>query len=92
MSLPVRCFSCGKVIGQYEMALEKELALQQEKIEIGVQEGIDLSEFLDSRNLQRYCCRRMILGYVPVVDKVALFPSGRDSSLEEDFSLRPQNL
>lgn len=92
MSLPVRCFTCGKVIGQYELQLEKELASQQEKIEIGVQDSIDLGQFLDSRNMTRYCCRRMFLGYVPILDKVILFPSGHDSVVEKDFSLRPQNL
>jgi len=63
MSLPVRCFTCNKVIGQYEQKFSDQLEL-----------GIPINDILNSFNLSRYCCKRMFLGYVPVIDKQILFP------------------
>jgi DNA-directed RNA polymerase subunit N len=72
MSLPVRCFTCNKIIGQYEERYTKELA-----------KGSDIKETLDSFGLKRYCCRRMFLGYVPVLDKQLCFPKDIQSGLEQ---------
>ncbi|KDQ13323.1 hypothetical protein BOTBODRAFT_133559 [Botryobasidium botryosum FD-172 SS1] len=59
MIIPVRCFSCGKVIGdkwnEYLKLLEN-----------GTPEGDALTEL----KLQRYCCRRMVLTHVDLIEKL----------------------
>lgn len=59
MIIPVRCFSCGKVIGNmWEKYLE---LLNQDKSE---------ADALDSLELKRYCCRRMVLTHVDLIEKL----------------------
>ena len=53
--IPIRCFSCGKVVGDKWDAY---LALLIE----GRTEGEALTEL----GLQRYCCRRMVLTHLPL--------------------------
>ncbi|RUS23276.1 putative DNA-directed RNA polymerase subunit N [Endogone sp. FLAS-F59071] len=50
MIIPVRCFSCGKVIGN---KWDEYLSLLQSDYNEG--------EALDRLGLKRYCCRRMVL-------------------------------
>jgi DNA-directed RNA polymerase I, II, and III subunit RPABC5 len=59
MIIPVRCFTCGKVVGN---KWEKYLNL----LEQDVPEG----EALDKLNLRRYCCRRMLLTHVDLIEKL----------------------
>jgi DNA-directed RNA polymerases I, II, and III subunit RPABC5 len=59
MIIPVRCFTCGKVVGN---KWEKYLKL----LEQDVPEG----EALDKLNLKRYCCRRMLLTHVDLIEKL----------------------
>jgi DNA-directed RNA polymerase subunit N len=59
MIIPVRCFTCGKVIGGvYQTYLKR------------VQLGEDPQLVLDDLGLQRYCCRRMIVAHADLVDEV----------------------
>ncbi|KIY50777.1 hypothetical protein FISHEDRAFT_38590, partial [Fistulina hepatica ATCC 64428] len=57
--IPVRCFSCGKVIGDKWNAYLELLA--QEKTE---------GDALDELQLKRYCCRRMVLTHVDLIEKL----------------------
>jgi len=58
--IPVRCFTCGKVIGGlYEEFLRR------------VQMGEKPMEVLDSLGLERYCCRRMFLTHVELIDDIS---------------------
>ena len=60
MIIPVRCFTCGKVIGGlYEEFLRR------------VQMGEKPIEVLDSLGLDRYCCRRMFLTHVELIDDIS---------------------
>ncbi len=64
MIIPVRCFSCGKVIAdKYEKFLE--LAKKE-----------DPKKVLDSLGLERYCCRRMVLSHVDFMDEVIKYEKG----------------
>lgn len=58
MIIPIRCFSCGKVVGdkweEYLSYLEKD---------------IPEAEALDKLGLKRYCCRRMVLTHVDLIEK-----------------------
>jgi DNA-directed RNA polymerase subunit N len=56
--IPVRCFTCGKVIG----GLWEEY---KERIDAGEDPG----EVLDDLGVERYCCRRMFLTHLEIVDK-----------------------
>lgn len=59
MIIPVRCFTCGKVVGnKWEKYLQK--------LEQDIPEG----EALDQLNLKRYCCRRMLLTHVDLIEKL----------------------
>ncbi|CDZ97109.1 dna-directed rna polymerase and iii subunit rpabc5 [Phaffia rhodozyma] len=59
MIIPVRCFSCGKVVGNM---WESYLAL----LTTDMTEG----EALDKLQLKRYCCRRMVLTHVDLIEKL----------------------
>ena len=67
MLIPVRCGSCGKVIAhvydQYKEAVES---------------GEDASKVLDDLGLEKYCCRRMFVGHVDLVDEIAPFSIARE--------------
>ncbi len=62
MYFPVRCFTCGSVLGN----LYEDYAKQ-------VKEGKDPAKVLDSMEIERYCCRRMFLSHVEVMDKIAKY-------------------
>ena len=59
MDMPVRCFSCGKV-----------LANKIETYKKYINDGIEAKIALDSIGAVRYCCRRMFLGYVEISEKM----------------------
>nr|WP_236608663.1 DNA-directed RNA polymerase subunit N [Candidatus Methanomassiliicoccus intestinalis] len=57
--IPVRCFTCGKVVGGlYETYVKR------------VQMGENPKDVLDDLGLTRYCCRRMIVAHADLVDEV----------------------
>ena len=39
-----------------------------------VENGVSQKEALDNLNISRYCCRRMFLGHVNIIDKLLSFP------------------
>jgi DNA-directed RNA polymerase subunit N len=61
MIIPVRCFSCGGVIGdkyeEFKRRIKKE----------------DPGAVLDSLGVKRYCCRRMLLSQADLIDEVIKF-------------------
>lgn len=62
MIIPVRCFTCGKVIASaYEDFLKR------------TELGEDPREVLDSLGVTRYCCRRMLLSSADLIDDVLPF-------------------
>ena len=64
MMIPIRCYTCGKVIAQY----------YEEYIE-GLKTGKEPKEMLDSFGLTRYCCRRMLTTHVELIDNILTFSS-----------------
>ncbi len=71
MIIPVRCFSCGKVIGSdYEKFNEK-----MEKIRRSGKKPTadEIKTTLDDLKVSRYCCRRMILSHTDLIDEVLPF-------------------
>jgi DNA-directed RNA polymerase subunit N len=59
MMVPVRCFTCGAVIGQHWDDYRERTA-----------RGENAGEVLTSLGLHRYCCRRMLLTHVDLLDEV----------------------
>ena len=65
MIIPVRCFTCGKIIGnKYETYLE----LMQD-------ENTTESDALSNLGLTRYCCRRMLLTHVDLMTRLLNYNS-----------------
>ncbi len=64
--IPVRCWSCGKVI-----------AHRYDQYKEAVDEGKDPGEVLDELGFKRYCCRRMFVGHIDLIDEVAPFSIDR---------------
>ena len=62
MIVPVRCFTCGKVIGGLYKKYQERLA-----------EGEKSREILDSLEVDRYCCRRIFLSHADVIKDIAPF-------------------
>lgn len=59
MQIPVRCLSCGKVIGD-----------KWEEFKERTDEGEDAGEVLDDLGLEKYCCRTIFLTHVDTIDEV----------------------
>ena len=59
MIIPIRCFTCGKVIGN---VWDKYLNL--------LDSGKEIAEALDILGMRRYCCRRMLISHVDLIEKL----------------------
>ena len=62
MIIPVRCFSCGKPIGQLWEEYKKRVA-----------NGEKSGKVLDELGLDRYCCRSVFLGQTDLIELVGKF-------------------
>ncbi|MES1901980.1 MAG: DNA-directed RNA polymerases I, II, and III subunit RPABC5 [Paramarteilia canceri] len=63
MIIPVRCFTCGKVIGH---KWEAYISLLQTEYFDG--------DALDALGLKKYCCRRMLLTHVDLIERLIQYP------------------
>mgnify|MGYP000197392506 CR=1 FL=1 len=59
MIIPVRCFTCGALIA------DKWLKFAER-----VRRGEPPDKVLDDLGVKRYCCRRMFLSHVELIDEV----------------------
>ena len=60
--VPVRCFSCGKLIAD-----------KFDDFQNSIKTGKEPEEALDEFGFQRYCCRRMLLTTVETIQQVIPF-------------------
>ncbi len=60
MMIPVRCFTCGTVIGEH-----------YEEFDERASDGEDPAAVLDDLGVTRHCCRRMMVSHTDLVDVVA---------------------
>ncbi len=59
MIIPIRCFTCGKVIAnKYDTYIDL------------LNKNFSPCQALDQMQLDKYCCRRMILTHVDLVNKL----------------------
>lgn len=59
MIVPVKCFSCGKVIGDVYEEFAKR-----------VKAGENPKKVLDDLGIKRYCCRRMLFTQAELIDEI----------------------
>jgi len=64
MMFPVRCFTCGAVIGDKWEEFEKRVKQNHE----------DPEDVLNDLGVKRYCCRRMLISYVDIIEDVSQYP------------------
>jgi DNA-directed RNA polymerase subunit N len=60
MIIPVRCFTCGKVVGSAYLEYVAR-----------VKNGEDPAKVLDDLGFERYCCRRMIVSHADLIGEIA---------------------
>ena len=60
MMVPVRCFTCGTVVGEHWDAFDAR-----------TDDGEDPQAVLDDLGVERYCCRRMLVSHTDLVDVVS---------------------
>jgi len=71
MIIPVRCFTCGALIGD-----------KWEEFARRVSQGEDPRKVLDDLGIKRYCCRRMFLSHVEIIDEILKFEEVRIKATE----------
>jgi len=63
MIIPIRCFSCGKLIAHvYQPYLEK------------IEKGELSEDAFKSLGIERFCCKRMIVSHVELIGDLLKFP------------------
>lgn len=67
----MRCFTCGKIISQEYEEYKKRYELYKKAVEAGEKPKETPKEILDDLGLERYCCRRMIVTHVDLLDEIA---------------------
>jgi DNA-directed RNA polymerase subunit N len=68
MIIPIRCFTCGKVLGSLFEEYKQRVYLNDE----------DPKQVLDELGVRRYCCRRTIVSHPVIIKK-----DGVDELLDE---------
>jgi DNA-directed RNA polymerase subunit N (RpoN/RPB10) len=71
MIIPIRCYSCNKVI-----------ANKWETYVNDINAGMTPKNALDKNGLHRYCCRRMFLSHTDILDKILVYSDVKSHSKE----------
>ncbi len=71
MIIPVRCFSCGRVIASDYKEFKEKISEMTAGGKKPTQDMI--VKTLDDLHVDRYCCRRMILSHTDLIDEVLPF-------------------
>ena len=80
MIIPIRCFTCNKTIAdkyQYYLIKKKNIdkstlleTIDTNSIENGLVKKTEIGNILDELGMHRYCCRRMFLGQVDILEVI----------------------
>jgi len=79
MIIPVKCFTCGKILGDKWRYYKKEVEKLKEKEGVSMDDTVinvnsktlkqtPEGKVLDKLELTRYCCRRVMLGHTDLID------------------------
>ena len=69
MIIPIRCFTCSKLLAhKYEEYVK--LNEEQNKGKSNISKTIDNRNIFKRLKIRRYCCKRMIMCHVPLIDKL----------------------
>ena len=79
MIIPVKCFTCGKVLGDKWRYYQREVKRLKEKEGLSMEDTVinvnsktlkqtPEGKVLDKLELTRYCCRRVMLGHSDLID------------------------
>ena len=69
--IPVRCFTCGKIIGDAYEEYKERYTEYKKAVDSGEKPKETPKEILDDLGVDRYCCRRMIIAHVDLVGEAA---------------------
>ncbi len=58
--IPVRCFSCGQVVGDKWEEFNERVNVKKENPD----------KVLEDMGVKRYCCRRMLISHVELIDDI----------------------
>jgi|TARA_B110000858_G_C17448231_1_gene312984 DNA-directed RNA polymerase subunit N (RpoN/RPB10) len=80
MIIPVRCFTCGKVLAdkwnsyieQVQKHYNNDIPEYNSMRIVDIQKNEESAEkkILDEMRIKRYCCRRVMLSTIDLVDKI----------------------
>jgi DNA-directed RNA polymerase I, II, and III subunit RPABC5 len=73
MIIPVRCFTCGKILGNK----------WDEYLRLCQMHGRP-EKALDQLGVTRYCCRRMLLTHVDLIDRLLQYSSFVDTEQDTE--------
>jgi len=73
MIIPIRCFTCGKVLADKWEYYKKEVAKKQDgesvlNVNSKTIQNTTEGKVLDELGLKRYCCRRMMISHVDLIN------------------------
>ncbi|MDE1860833.1 MAG: DNA-directed RNA polymerase subunit N [Candidatus Micrarchaeota archaeon] len=60
MMIPIRCFSCGQVVADKWEEYNNRVNVNHE----------DSEKVLKDLGVKRYCCRRMLVSHVELIDEI----------------------
>ncbi|MHA1819559.1 MAG: DNA-directed RNA polymerase subunit N [Promethearchaeota archaeon] len=63
MIIPIRCFTCGKLLAD-----KWEPFIKMKK------EGKDINEIYKELGITRFCCKRMLVSHVNLIDDLLEYP------------------
>ena len=72
--IPVRCFTCGADIGD-----------KWEEFSRRVKAGENPDKVLDELGIKKYCCRRMLLSHVEIIDEILEFSKRMSKYSQETY-------
>lgn len=64
MLIPVRCFTCNKIVGRKSM-WDTYCKLTKN--------NVDADEIFKKIGLRRYCCKRMYITHIDLIDEVIMY-------------------
>jgi DNA-directed RNA polymerase I, II, and III subunit RPABC5 len=79
MIIPIRCFTCNKVVAN-KWSEYNELRSQ----------NIELSEIFDKLGLKRYCCKRMLLTNIDLTEIIGKYDTLPEKVTLKEFTTNPR--